>query len=49
MSFFDWLHAPEPEWKGKLETCDPKVFEELELDKLKVEGILEKLKEYNVI
>lgn len=49
MNFASWLYSPEPEWKQKLEVCDPRVFEELEMTKEEVEKILEKLKDYNVL
>lgn len=49
MSFASWLYQPEPEWKEKLEICDPKIFEELELKKEEIERILKKLQEYNII
>lgn len=49
MSFAEWLFASDPEWKEKLELCDPKIFEELNLKKEDVQGILEKLNEYNII
>lgn len=49
MSFQDWLSQPEPEWKDKLENCDPRVFEELQLKKEEVHDILEKLCNYEVL
>lgn len=49
MSFASWLHQPEPEWKGNLEKCDPRIFEELDMKKEDVQAILEKLNEHKVI
>ena len=52
MGFASWLYAPEPEWKQKLETCDPHLFEELEELGIKKDDltlIMEKLEEYNIL
>jgi len=52
MGFSSWLFTPEPEWKQKLETCDPLLFEELEeigIKKEDVIDILEKLDKYNIL
>lgn len=49
MNFKEWLRQPEPEWKNKLEACDPRVFEELAMDKEDVKSLLEKLNEHEVI
>lgn len=48
MSFAEWLHQPDPNWKINLECVDPYVFKELRMSKESVEKILAKLEEYHV-
>lgn len=48
MTFYEWLHQPEPDWKVNLERCDPRVFRELKMERKQVEEILEVLHEFGV-
>lgn len=48
MSFSEWLHQPEPDWKYNLERCHPMIFEDLRMSKENLERILEKLDEYEI-
>ena len=51
MSFYDWLHKPEPIWKENLEVCDTLMFYELEkmnVSRKKLEQILETLDKYGL-
>ena len=48
MSFYAWLHQPNPVWKDNLDKCHPQIFKELRMSRNEVERILEKLDEYEI-
>lgn len=48
MSFYDWLHQPEPNWKTNLQYCNEQLFDEINMSRDKLEKILEKLEEYEI-
>lgn len=48
MSFYEWLHQPEPDWKHNLDRVHPMLFDDLRMSKESVERILEKLDEYEI-